>query len=411
MKRGKWKMNKKDFFKCSVFCITILFLMLHSTSSGLASGDLQFDSEWGYFDSDPDPVDPDPQGFYAPTDIAIHPSGIIYVSDTKNNRIKKYSSNGDFLGVFVECTDEDPMQFDYCKDPWEPNYPTSLAFAPSGDYVYVVNARSYCIQKFDSNGNFVTSWGVLEDIGSGFIKEPAGVAVDAAGDVYVTDIWESLILKFDADGNFITLWPSPYGSGDSFRPTSIAVGPSGIYITDYLNSYVHKLDYAGDFSTSWGGYDGTADGEFTYPTAIAVDSLGNLFLADTLNYRIQSFSGTWESCDGGAAGQINRPFGIATDDSGNVYVADTFNHRILKYTFTMTNIIIDGYDSGVEDQVLNDGSTMRDLIAECAGGTNNHVEFANCVEELTNDWIMAGLITENEKATIINCATNSTIMK
>ena len=141
------------------------------------------------------------------------------------------------------------------------------------------------------------------------------------------------------------------------------------------------------------------------------DSLGNVFLADTLNYRIQSFSGTWESCDDGAAGLINRPFGIAADDSGNVFVADTFNHRILKYAFTITNIIIDGCDSGVEDQVLNNGSTMSDLITECVGGANTHGEFTNCVEELANDWIMAALITENEKAAILKCAGQSTIMK
>jgi len=308
--------------------------------------------------------------------------------------------------MLVDCPDLNRESITYCVDEGEPKYPTSLAVDPSGEYVYLVSTKTLLIQKFDIYGNLAASWGP-EGTSGWFLMEPAGVAVDAAGDVYVTDIWQSLILKFDPYGNLITSWP--YSTGYSFNPTGIAVGPSGIYLTDYYNSLVHRLDYTGEFIVSWGGYDGTLDGEFTYPAAVAVDSLGIVFVADTLNNRIQSFTSTWESCDGIDAGGFNRPFGIGADSSGNVYVADTFNHRILKYRFTPTNVVIDGCDSGVENQELADDSYMSDLISDCVDAAKNHGQFVNCVDELAVGWVGSGLITNNEKSAIVNCASHTTI--
>lgn len=333
-------MEKRVFFKWEAFCSVLLILVLYVTSAGLASMDFVFVREWGY--KDPTPTYPNPsrdsQGFRGPTGIAISPDeSIVYVADFSNSRIHKYDRDGNFLGMLTECPDINPATQEYCRAAGKANCPISLAVDPSGAYVYVIDAKDYRVQKFDSAGHYLLGWGVEEN-SRWLFKDPAGVAVDAAGDVYVTDIFQSVVYKFDPNGNFKTMWISKFGSGDSYRPTGIATAPSGIYITDFLNDYVSKFSFTGVLRTTWGsGHDGNANGEFIYPAALAVDSLGNIFVADTYNDRIQSFSGTWESYNCSSQGGLNKPFGIAVDSSGNVYVADTYKHRILKYKYTLKN--------------------------------------------------------------------------
>jgi DNA-binding beta-propeller fold protein YncE len=331
------------------------------------------------------------------------------VADFSNSRIHQYDPDGNFLGMLTECPETNPATSDYCQDPGETKSPISLAVDSLGSNVYVVDAKGFRIQKFDSKGHYLLGWGFREAI-PWLFKEPAGVAVDAKGDVYVTDIFQSIIVKFDPNGNFKTSWTSHYGSGDSYRPTDIATGPSGVYITDFLNNYVYKLNYGGNLQATWGsGHDGAADGEFTYPAAVAVDSLGNIFVADTLNNRIQSFIGTWVSYNCSAQGGITKPFGIAVDSSGNVYVADTWNHRVLKYKYTITTVVMDGCDSGVENKVLDDGSALTSHIAQCADSLASHENFISCVTFLTNEWKKARIITETETDLINRCAEKSTI--
>ncbi|MEI6127617.1 MAG: NHL repeat-containing protein [Pseudomonadota bacterium] len=166
-------------------------------------------------------------------------------------------------------------------------------------------------------------------------REPSGVAVDATtGNVYVTDILGSSIFTFDPNGILLSMWTHPYKSGNDFRPTGIFAADTGIFVTDYMNSTLYQIDYDGSILTTWGGYDGTAAGEFTYPADVTVDTDGNIFVADTLNNRIQGLSDSWTAYESGSVeGKLNRPFGIAAGN-GFVYVADTFNHRVLKYKYT-----------------------------------------------------------------------------
>jgi DNA-binding beta-propeller fold protein YncE len=92
------------------------------------------------------------------------------------------------------------------------------------------------------------------------------------------------------------------------------------------------------FVRSW-GTEGTGSGQFESPSAVAVDTAGNVYVADTANNRIQKFDSqgnfllTWGTA-GSGQGQFNGPQGITVDPAGNVYVADTFNHRFQKFSST-----------------------------------------------------------------------------
>jgi sugar lactone lactonase YvrE len=145
------------------------------------------------------------------------------------------------------------------------------------------------------------------------------------------------------------------GTGTNARfanPWGLAVDSSGnIYVADYGNHLIRKITSTGVVTTYAGsGQQGAADGEssvasFNYPSGIAIDSSGNLYVADTGNCIIRKIStngtvttlaGTARSCgtaDGqGAVARFGIPAGIAVDSSGNVYVADTGNSIIRKVT-------------------------------------------------------------------------------
>jgi streptogramin lyase len=142
----------------------------------------------------------------------------------------------------------------------------------------------------------------------------------------------------DAGYRFVTKWGS-LGSGDGqfSRPIGIAVDSSGnVLVADYLNSRIQKFTPQGVFITKWGS-QGSGDGQFNWSGGVAGDSLGNVYVCDTNGDRIQKFTSDgkfvtkWGST-GSGPGQFHGPEGIAVDNSGNVYVVDLNNNRIQKFT-------------------------------------------------------------------------------
>ena len=128
-----------------------------------------------------------------------------------------------------------------------------------------------------------------------------------------------------------------FDNGQFYYPSGIATdAPGNVYVADWGNERIQKLTSNGAFITKWGSY-GSGDGQFYYSNGIATDAAGNVYVADTLNHRIQKFTsnGTfitkWGS-EGSGDGQFFSPRGIATDAAGNVFVADTGNERIQKLT-------------------------------------------------------------------------------
>jgi DNA-binding beta-propeller fold protein YncE len=326
-------MKKKGFFKCMVFCFAVLFLAFHGISD-VQAGEFQFETQAGFtcpalFGC------PAPNGFWGSSAITVDSSqGIVYVFDLLNARVHKYDADLNFQGHLTVCPDPNPQTETYCSDPGEINYSPSMAVSPGGEFIYISDPRNYRIHKFADDGTWLLSWGLFETVYWPF-REPSGIAVDADGYVYVTDILDSTILVFDENGIVQDMWIHPSATGDDFRPTGIHATDKAIYVTDYLNSVLYDFQPNGQIKGSWGGYDGNEVGEFVYPSDVSVDAAGNIFVADTLNNRIQVINDTPAAYSGSVdEGPINRPFSIAADDSGNVYVADTFNSRVLKYAYT-----------------------------------------------------------------------------
>ncbi|MGC2160911.1 MAG: choice-of-anchor D domain-containing protein [Silvibacterium sp.] len=195
---------------------------------------------------------------------------------------------------------------------------------------------------------------------SATLATPAAVAYDRASDLFIADADNNVIREVNAAGTITTVAGSgmqgfagdggPATSALLDTPTGVAVDSSGnLYIADSHNQRVRMVNAQGNISTIAGngtaGYSGdggaATSASLFLPEAVAVDSAGSLYIADTDNYRIRKISGgvittvagdgeQIYSGDGAAAisAGLDTPTGIAVDARGNLYVADSHNQRI-----------------------------------------------------------------------------------
>ncbi len=191
---------------------------------------------------------------------------------------------------------------------------------------------------------------------------PAGVTTDNAGNVYVADTENSTVRKISPAGSVSTLagLAGDYGSADESSADARFYGPQGIaadgagqlYLADTANGTIRVVTPAGAVSTlagsagSFNSFDGAGAGaQFYHPEALAADSGGNLYVADTWNHTIRKITpaglvstlagraGNPGAADGtNSKARFNRPAGIAVDSATNLFVADMFNHTLRKIT-------------------------------------------------------------------------------
>jgi sugar lactone lactonase YvrE len=247
-------------------------------------------------------------------------------------------------------------------------YPAGVA-TDSGGNIYAADINNHTIRKISPGGEVTTLAGLAgisgTNNGTGSaarFNQPESVAVDTSGNVYVTDTANHTIRKITPAGLVTTLAGLPGTSGTNngtgtaarfTRPNGVAVdGSNNVYVGDSYNQTIRKITPAGAVTTFAGlaGVVGTKNGtgtgaRFNYPSRLAVDSRGNLYVADTQNSAIRKItpagvvttlagsagtSGTNNGTGGNA--RFNLPFGVALDAGANVYVADTGNHTIRKIT-------------------------------------------------------------------------------
>jgi DNA-binding beta-propeller fold protein YncE len=201
--------------------------------------------------------------------------------------------------------------------------PYAVAVSPQGR-VYVSDTAARRVFAIDPDKSTLTFVG---EGGNTALAKPVGVAVDAAGIIYVADATLKRILAFTPSGS-LALAIGREGEFDS---------PAGIAI-DRVRKLVYVVDSSRHqilaYSTTDGrlvrtiGRRGGEAGEFNFPTNVFVDRQGRLFVADTLNFRVQIFGADGQFLRafgelGDTAGTMNRPKGIGVDSEGHIYVADT----------------------------------------------------------------------------------------
>ncbi len=164
---------------------------------------------------------------FRPSDVAVDPSGDIYVAEMNNNRITTLDAGGNFVQTIGES------DFNMCG---------GVAVAPDGS-IYGSDHLGDRMLKFDAGGTLLNAWGTHGAEARNFLN-PRGIDVDSNGDVYVADSVANRVQKFDSDGNFITEFgEAGTGNGQFEFPTDVAVTPDGnsVYVVDTLNYRVQKF--------------------------------------------------------------------------------------------------------------------------------------------------------------------------
>ena len=277
--------------------------------------------------------------FSAPEGIAVGNSGNIYVTDVNQNRVQVFDSGGNFQFAFGSSGTGDD-EFDD---------PRGIAVGNDGD-IYVVDKGNWRVQTFDSGGNFQSTLGSFGTQGFGnggpgdFRGGPYAIAAAVNGDIYATDngsnsngvsvLFFGRVHAFNSLGTYqstIGSFGSDPGEFTSLR--GLAVDSSGnLYVADIGQDRVQVFDSSGNFKFQLGSF-GTGEGEFDTPWDVAVDSSGDVYVADLVNDRVQVFDsgGNFQFAFGSTGtrdGEFMGPAGIAIGDSGNVHVLDFYNHRV-----------------------------------------------------------------------------------
>ncbi len=258
--------------------------------------------------------------FQLPCGIAVHPeTGDIYVSDTGNNAVKRFSSGMDFIAAFG-ATGSGTAQF---------HAPHGMAFSSDGNTLYVVNTGNSRIQKLTVGEelSFDRWWG-SEGHETGEFYFPRDVAVDASGFVYVLDAGNARVQKFSANGVFQTTLAE---SALLNNPSGLDVDEVGnLYIADRENSRLVKCDNSGQVTLVLEGR-GLKEGEFLMPRDVAVDEEGSLFVADY--GRVQKFDATGRFLYefGSFALDFLSPQALDFTPEGNLVVVDSDKHQVQVY--------------------------------------------------------------------------------
>jgi uncharacterized protein (TIGR03437 family) len=308
-----------------------------------------------------------------PPDVAVDGAGNLFIVDRNNNRIRKVDSSGT-ISTFAGNGNMDSSGNGGAATSAALFLPTAIAVDSSGN-VYIADGGSG-LRKVDTKG-IITSVPVISSFLSK-IGSPGGMTTDSAGNVYVSDLNGSAIYKLDKSGVLTTVAGGTLGfSGDGgpatkaalYFPSGVAVDSVGnLYFADKGNNRVRKVDTKGVITTFAGtgtaGYSG--DGGLATSAklglnltaafqGVAVDSAGNVYIADPVNNRIRMVNssgiistfagngtpfatGSLGNGDGGppAKASVTTPYGVTVDSAGNVFIADTGHNLIRKVTGAAT---------------------------------------------------------------------------
>ena len=299
-----------------------------------------------------------------PRSLAFDGAGNLYIADTDNDRIRRMDASG----TITTIAGTGGRRFSGDGGPAVDatvGRPQGMAVDSAGN-LYIASRYNHRIRRVDTMGGITTVAGGGSGGDNGpaitaVLNYPHDVALDGAGNLYVAGRGSHRIRRVDSQGIITAIAGTgkPGYSGDNGpavharlrHPQSVAVDGSGnLYIADTGNHSIRRVDsrgiittFAGTGEWGYGGDNGLAvNARLTYPSGVAVDGSGKVYIADSHNSRIRrvdsrgiitTFAGTGEWGYGGDNGlavnaRLNLPQSIALDSAGNVYIADSLNRRI-----------------------------------------------------------------------------------
>jgi sugar lactone lactonase YvrE len=288
--------------------------------------------------------------FFWPRGVAATQGGTLYVADTNNSTLRKIAPNG--LVTTIAGKVQTPGYVDGSASDARFNYPRGLALDKEGN-LFVADQGNNVIRKMTPDGQVST-------IANGYnFSAPYGMAIDRHGNIYVSAGFNQTIDKVTPEGTVTILAGSPGqsgyqdGIGEDARfniPAGLALDASGnIFVADLYNNSIRKVTPTGVVTTLAGSLragsnDGIgSDASFRNPSGVAVDRAGNVYVGDYANSTLRKVTpeGSVTTLAGspkmpnwidgtGDVARLNSAEGVAVDDAGNVYFADVGNDSIRK---------------------------------------------------------------------------------
>jgi DNA-binding beta-propeller fold protein YncE len=278
----------------------------------------------------------DPGYFQSPRQVALAPDGSLYIADAQNHRIQHITQDGGILhvwGSFANLLAGESAPGGTFNEPW------GVAVAPDGS-VYVADTWNFRIQKFSAEGEFLLMWDTYqrgeETIG---FYGPRGLAVDSEGRVYVADTGNKVIVVFDDQGSTLALiGEGGLGIGQLDEPVGVWVDESGaVYVTDTWNQRVQVfmpqpggMSFTSVYQWQVFGWYGQSLENKPFITLLG----GSVFVTDPEQCRLLEFSPTGEALhvwDGCSTGAFQIPSGISPDGRGGLWVSDAANGAITHF--------------------------------------------------------------------------------
>ena len=330
-----------------------------------------------------------------PSSVAVDRAGNLFIADTDNQRIRKVSPDGVINNVAGSGPVGPCIEAGFSGDGGrataaELSYPARVVVDGAGNLL-IADTGNGRIRNVRPDGVISTVAGTGSGVGANFsgdggsataaqLGAPSGVAVDTAGNLFIAG--NNRVRKVNLAGIISTVAGIGTFSGDGGAassallnyPTAVAVDRLGnLFLADSGNYRIRKVTPAGIISTvaGNGGYGFSGDGglasdaQLGWPASVAVDGAGNLFIADSNNYRIRkvtpagiisTVAGNGIQGSGGDGGpatsaQLGWPTSVAVDGSGNLFIADNRSRSIRQVTpagFIMTAVGMGGYASSTQ---------------------------------------------------------------
>jgi cysteine-rich repeat protein len=300
-----------------------------------------------------------------PYGVTVDRRGNVYIADRDNRRIRRVDTLGIITTVAGTGTTEN-TEHDLSATRAQLAYPSGVA-VDQLDNLYIADSDNNWIRRVDTNGvlSIVAGTGIRGYNGDGIgatsarLRSPSSVAVDRNGNVYIADTGNHRVRRVDSNGMIRTVAGTGISgySGDGMAAISAQIAePVGVAVDGMGNVFIaeshriRQIDPDGTISTVAGtetrGYNGdgmaATSAQLDSPSGVALDSLGNLYIADSNNNRIRRVDrngmistvvGTGVRGYNGDAmaatsAQLAYPKGIEVDPVGNLYIIDSWNNRL-----------------------------------------------------------------------------------
>ncbi len=328
--------------------------------------------------------------FNKPKGIAVDAKGNVWVADYENKRLEEFNENGEYksqftvegkpTGVTVDPAgnlwistilgtaaaieyNEKGTALRYIGKFWNGEFKEPEGIAVKNGHIWVADQAWFRVRELSESGE------VLGSISGG---SPQGVTIDSSGNVWVANSEGSTVAEYTESREYKQRLANGKVEGEVTNPAGVTIGASGkVWVVNEgkLNAFSESgeplsssitvegarglaADSKGDLWATGGahvqevtesgstvrqfGSEGAGTGQFKFPAQIAIDTKGNVWVADSGNNRIQEFNERGEylktvGSKGKGNGQLEEPYGVAVDTKGNIWVADTGNNRIQEF--------------------------------------------------------------------------------